>query len=405
MPVVLIKNVFKSMLRMKIINITLIITFVFGIVTTVYMYNYINSSFVTKLFDIPASFEDIIFFHYLPVSNQKNLIVTIDNNDLAQYRQRYQSQATLAPLITSYGSTLKTDLDKVNFTLFAIDHYFIEIFKGIPIKNGQFFSPEDLINAGNKIVISEGLSQKLFNNVDPTGKRLLIGEEEFIISGVVEEGQYNYISGAPDSIYAIESLEQYGKIKNFKAEQLGYSIILCKTDASDLDSFADGFYGFLEEDLSNGGILVSHRYSTLAEEIRSNTASVRMGNYVLRFVSFFGVLIAVINLLLVSSAGCVLQRKNHAIKSSIGIRKKHVYMESMLAYLIISSVGGILGILVCEFGEVILKPLDESTFAFIRTPDVLVILGSSILMGLLLALYNSHSLCKVKIHEAIYDEN
>lgn len=405
MTVVLIKNVFKSMLRMKIINITLIITFVFGIVTTVYMYNYINSSFVTKLFDVPVSFEDIVFFHYLPVSNQKNLIVTIDNNDLAQYRQRYQSQATLAPLITSYGSTLRPDMEKVNFTLFAIDHYFIEIFKEIPMKNGQFFSQEELINSGNKIVISEGLSQKLFHNVDPAGKQLLIGEEEFIISGVVEEGQYNYISGAPDSIYAIVSLEQYGNIKNIKAQQLGYSIIMCKTDASDLDSFADGFYRFLEEDLSNGGILVSHRYSTLAEEIRNNTASVRMGNYVLRFVSFFGVLIAVINLLLVSSAGCVLQRKNHAIKSSIGILKKHVYMESMLAYLIISSTGGILGIFACQFGEVILKLLDESTFAFIRTPNVLVILGSSILMGLFLALYNAHSLSKVKIHEAIYDEN
>ena len=119
-------------------------------------------------------------------------------NLLAQHHARRQ---TALYGIQPYVDSGRKDLPPFQATGIAPTHDFFDIF-AVPFRYGGPWSADADANRGDVVVISTALSEKLYGQANPVGRRMRINDREYQITGVVGDWKplpryYRLISGNP----------------------------------------------------------------------------------------------------------------------------------------------------------------------------------------------------------------
>lgn len=289
-------------------------------------------------------------FQYQPVpygipvikESVKDDIKKLDEvSDVTFYRQRqYQDSIYYLNKQLSGGSVTGIDRDYFNVM-------------GYRVKSGKGFSEKDYNDNQKTAILDSTASKNLFEGEEPVGKVIDINGEPFKVIGVVvKSSQFEPV---------IESIEDYYTYKSDASGQIfiperSWPIPFnfdepqnCVVKAVDTDSMTQA--GKKSADILNSNLNVDsesnikYKGESLLEQAKSMQELSDSTNKMLIWIASISLLvggIGVMNIMLVS----VTERTREiGLKKALGARKKRILVQFLTEASVLTSIGGIIGVI------------------------------------------------------------
>lgn len=348
---------------------------------------------------------DAILVRSLPFPHAEQLVTTINSypnagveragSSLPNYYDRrvaikaFASTAIMqggSAIVGEAGSPNRIDRDRVSPEFFST--------LGIPLAMGRSFTDDEMVYARSGVaVITDGFWRNNFN-ADPTvlGKQFQVDGLPVTVVGVLPKG-FRYLSSrAKFFIPAASNLDERGVDRrhsnNFQliarlAPGATLADARAQIDAFNLKQLSDEPYAKL---LKGAGYhtIVNSLHDDHVRDVRPILLLLEGG--VLSLLLIGGV--NLVNLLLIRASG---RAKELAVRQALGASRRHITRDVMLETLVLSIVGGLLGLVGGAVGIRLLSVLGTdqlplgATIVFDGRLAVLALLGS-VLVGVALAL-------------------
>ena len=248
------------------------------------------------------------------------------------------------------------------------------------IGDGRLYTPEELNSGKHVAVLGMGVVEKIFPKTDPIGQAIRADGEEYQVIGVIQRrGQM--LGGNQDNYVAIPLttfFDVYGKDKetHIMVQSTSKDTYedcieqvrgLLRTARSVQPGADDDFYTF-----SNDSII---------EQFNNLTKYVRLGIMLISTISLIAAGVGIMNIMLVS----VTERTREiGIRKAIGARKNNILTQFILEAIVLSELGGVIGIVLGIIGGNITAfafevppviPFDWAAIGFISCSIIGIVFG------------------------------
>ena len=291
-------------------------------------------------------------------------------------------------------------------SLLGIDENYFDC-AGLVVKQGRAFTAFDRKNFNKVCILDENSKQSLFQDEDAVGKTIEIKREPFVVIGVVTEKEsfeptintiedyYTYrqdVSGkvyVPDSSWPI--LYQYDEPQNviLRCDATESMTQVGKSAESVLNTFSS------EE--------LSYKAQDLLQQARDIQQLSQSTNTMLIWIAGISLLvggIGVMNIMLVS----VTERTNEiGLKKAIGAPRKSILSQFLTEAVVLSSTGGILGVITGIILAQIISRLNGTPVA-INVPATLFAVLFSMFIGIIFGIIPSYKASNLDPIEALRHE-
>ena len=257
----------------------------------------------------------------------------------------------------------------------GVNAEFEEMRRMYPIGGGRFLNEVDVADYRRSLFLGVKIATDIFGEQDPIGKTLLVDGLPFTIIGVMQKKVQTGMNNGPDSRRAIIP---YTTFRNIYGNKYVNSIVIRPRDPSKQPVVKQELYRVL-----------GRKYRFDAEDDRA----LRMWDFIegekigqrvflgvqvfLGCIGFLTLLIAGVGVANVMYVVVKERTKEIGIKRAIGAKKNYILFQFIFEALLISFIGGALGILF-SWGVVSLVrtfPADEGAMQFLGRP----ILSSTIM--------------------------
>jgi len=251
---------------------------------------------------------------------------------------------------TSYWST----------TVYGVEPDYLTI-KNWPVSDGEFFSDRDLSARSKVAVLGATVAAKLFPGEDPVGKSIRIETTPLTILGVLAKKGSNAMGSDQDDIVMVPLDTAVNRLtKDRKISSIEMSVV----SESLMSQAQDEVTAILREShkLSDGA---DADFNVMNQEQIIQTASQTSQTLTTLLAAIAGVSlivggIGIMNIMLVS----VTERTREiGIRMSVGARRKDILFQFLSESVILSLLGGVVGILLALLLAFILR-------AFLNTPTL-----------------------------------
>ena len=291
-------------------------------------------------------------------------------------------------------------------SLLGIDENYFDC-AGLVVKQGRAFTAFDRKNFNKVCILDENSKQSLFQDEDAVGKTIEIKREPFVVIGVVTEKEsfeptintiedyYTYrqdVSGkvyVPDTSWPI--LYQYDEPQNviLRCDATESMTQVGKSAESVLNTFSS------EE--------LSYKAQDLLQQARDIQQLSQSTNTMLIWIAGISLLvggIGVMNIMLVS----VTERTNEiGLKKAIGAPRKSILSQFLTEAVVLSSTGGILGVITGIILAQIISRLNGTPVA-INVPATLFAVLFSMFIGIIFGIIPSYKASNLDPIEALRHE-
>ena len=244
-----------------------------------------------------------------------------------------------------------------------------------PIARGTFFSAADERSYATVAVLGQTVANALFGDADPVGEFILVNSIMFQVLGVMgPQGATPWGSDQDDVIFVPYST---GSLRLFGQRHLR-SATVAVVDAAEIDDTQAAVSALLQA--RHGGI-EDFQIRNMASVIESvsetqNTLTVLLGTVAAISLLVGG--IGVMNIMLVS----VTERTREiGIRMATGARMKNILQQFLIEALVVSALGGVIGVVVGLGTAAIIAAFD--TPIVYSLPPVLLAFGCAFATGLI----------------------
>ena len=206
---------------------------------------------------------------------------------------------------------------------------------------GRNLTPEDVDSARPVALIGLGLVRKLFPSEQPVGKTVKVKDRTYLVVGVFEEKGQQFGESMDD--IAVIPVTRY--LADFGAENVSINIAtqapsrLVYNDTLDKAITAMRIVRGLRPEQENDFEVYSN--DSLIAAFAKVADVVAAGSFVISGIALLAAGVGIMNIMLVS----VTERtKEIGIRKSIGARKKSILIQFLVEAVVISLLGGLLGI-------------------------------------------------------------
>ncbi len=214
------------------------------------------------------------------------------------------------------------------------------------ISEGRLFTEDELNAARNLAVVGQDVVDKLFPNINPINQKIRIDGSEYKIIGVVErKGQA--LGGKQDNFVAIPLttfFRVYGKERDVH-------IMVKALSPETYEDCIEQVRGIMRtvRKVPPGAEDDFHIYSndSLIKEFNDVTYYIRLGIFIISAIALIAAGVGIMNIMLVS----VTERTREiGIRKAVGAKKSNILSQFILEAIILSEVGGIIGIILGILG-------------------------------------------------------
>lgn len=248
------------------------------------------------------------------------------NGDILQY---------VTPRVSS-NYTIKNGTESINSTVSGVGEDYVEI-NDLELTSGRFIQYADIKNRYKGCVIGTYIADELFDGNVKIGDTLKINGQVYNIIGIQKEQADSEAGSADDSIY------------------IPYSTAVRMAGTTDISTYTFGakdaeyvdqgkelidnyLYGIMkDEDLYN--------ISTMAELLDTVNEMTGMLSSILGGIAGISLLVAGIGIMNIMLVSVVERTKEIGIRKSLGAKKRDILWQFVIEAATISSIGGIIGIL------------------------------------------------------------
>lgn len=285
-------------------------------------------------------------------------------------------------------------------TVYGVEPEYLYV-KNYEIELGRKFTRDEEKNGSKVAVLGSTVVSELFGDVNPINKTIRIGNVPFRVIGILKEkGSMGPMD--QDDLLFIPILTAQKKV--FGTEFPGsVKMIVVKCQNADVVSLA-------EQDITEL-LIQRHRIgknqendfeirnsAEFQERIKSTTATFSILLFSIASVSLLVGGIGIMNIMLVS----VTERtKEIGIRMAIGARASDIRWQFLIESLLLSVIGGIIGVVVGIIGAKSVEMFSTELHISISTFSILLSLGFSGLVGIAFGYYPAHKASLLKPIDAL----
>lgn len=271
-----------------------------------------------------------------------NAIISYPQAKEFQEKYNFPSAAVSLSFTAASNAEVKHKGEKTDpeITILGVDNYFLPN-SGLQTTKGRNFNTFDISNNNYVCIVGSDFEKGLLKDMNPIGQTISIRGARFKVIGVLKEQGSTF--GNRQDLRVMVPIQLARSL--FTAPNINYEIKVMMSNSSMLDSGVDEAIitmrrvrklNPVEDD--NFGI---ERSDELLETLLSQTKTINYAAWVIGIITVFGSSIALMNIMLVS----VTERTREiGVRKSLGATKLTIAMQFFTETLIISLIGGALGI-------------------------------------------------------------
>jgi putative ABC transport system permease protein len=261
-------------------------------------------------------------------------------NDLKDIRKSIPDVQYITPM-NSWEFTVKYKNKNLTKKIYAISNEYFQM-GSWELESGSFFSKEDITSYDRVAIIGKSIQEKLFEYEDPIGKIILINRIPFRVVGLLKEKGMSLTGTDFDDFiagpYSTVAKKLFGTSNFYLINIATYSETQVEDVKRELLNLLQRKYNLSNEQLQDYKVASSKEAVKRAEEITTYIAISTIG---IAFISLLVGGIGIMNIMLAS----VSERTHEiGIRMAIGAKTKDILSQFLIEALIISALGGVVGI-------------------------------------------------------------
>ncbi|MFA8301279.1 MAG: ABC transporter permease [Hyphomicrobiales bacterium] len=259
--------------------------------------------------------------------------------------QRYDFPSVVS--LSSVGTSIatvkyKSEKTDPNIRIIGTDDNYLES-KGLELMSGRNFSDQELKYGSFICVIGNDIIDELFKkNEDPIGKYINIGPGRYLVVGVLEKKGSSFgFSFDQTCLIPLNNLRQ-----NYYSPSRSFTLDVTVPNSAQLDAAigeATSTFRIIREDkIGTSDSFVINKSDALLKVLNENTASIVVGATVIGLITLLGAAIGLMNIMLVS----VTERtKEIGVRKAIGANNITIRNQFLVEAILISQMGGVVGVI------------------------------------------------------------
>ena len=329
---------------------------------------------------------------------QKRPLMTYDDYQaLLDHMQLAQAVAVLENTTLDVRGGDQLDEDT---TVLGVSPNYVEV-RAVGIDRGRAISDADDEHRSAVCVLGMDVVTKLFPNVDPLGKFVRAGPEEFQVVGVTTP--LGTVFGQPQDNYIQIPFHSYEKSWHTAQNSLTFFVEARSPEL--IDAAEDEVRVVLRarrhipyEDADNFGIIGSSSITNLWQQLTGNIFGLAI------YLTMVFLVVGGIVIMNIMLASVTERTREIGIRKALGARRSHIIMQFLVESAVLASVGGLLGIATAEG---ITQIVNASGVFPMSTPITSVILGLGLStgVGLFFGIYPAMRAAQLDPIEALRVEN
>jgi putative ABC transport system permease protein len=219
----------------------------------------------------------------------------------------------------------------------------LPLIRSWPTKYGSFFTQQDVAGAQKVAVLGTVVSDTLFGpDVDPTGQIIRIRNQPFKVIGVMSsKGQSSMGQDQDDTIFTPYTTVQ----KKLQGQQHINNVTVSAASAAEIDSTAESIRQLLRtRHKIVPGDSDDFMVRTLEEMASVQTATTQTMTSLLASIAGVSLLVGGIGIMNIMLVSVTERTREIGLRMAIGARGKDVLLQFLVEAVVISLIGGIIGI-------------------------------------------------------------
>lgn len=319
---------------------------------------------------------------------------TVDMDDITEYiSSKPELYSSITPYITS-NAQVKVGTENYSASLEGTDPNY-ETIRNVSLASGRFINENDVEKRSKVVVVGMYVQTELFGGMSPIGEKIKINGENFTVIGVYETVG-STVSEYSDGNVTIPYTTAMRFIKN---KNISTYYLEASTE-DNVESAVDDIEIFLTRKLGNDD---GYNVSNIAEML--DTMNEMMGTMTAMLAGIAGISlvvggIGVMNIMTVSVSE---RTREIGIRKAIGARTSDILMQFLIESVMLSALGGIIGIIL----GFAFKPAVEALLSMdyvIKGSMVLLSFGFSLFIGVFFGIAPARKAARLHPIEALRSE-
>jgi putative ABC transport system permease protein len=282
----------------------------------------------------------------------------------------------------------------------AVTNEFQDI-RTFEIEKGRYFSPYESSSGRNVAIIGAIIAERLFENADPLGKEITVSGFKTTVIGVFKKEGKGGISDSGMDELTIVPLNFAKSFINFRNRFIDTQLMIKARAGVSVEELSDETIMILRaarrlrpEQVSDFSV---NQASLLTQGFDAVFAGINFGGWLIGGFSILVGGFGIANIMFVS----VRERTNQiGIQKALGAKRFFILQQFLVESVLLSIIGGILGVLLIYIGTLVINYLWELNMHLTMANTVLAILISGII-GVVAGYAPAYSASKMNPVEAI----
>jgi putative ABC transport system permease protein len=313
---------------------------------------------------------------------------TLKNGDADAIQEKIPSIRLVAPVMNDSGQVVYGNANWAT-SIVGTDNRYFQI-KEWDLAYGRFFSNNDLRTANKVAILGQTVAKELFGDIDPLGKTIRIKGLPFIVIGTLTaRGQSGPGQDQDDMIYLPLSTVQK-KVAGTQFPDMVNQLMLQANTAEDTYNSQEEIRVLLRQ-RHNLGINKDDDFNimnfTQFMEMMQNSSQTM--TIFLGFIASISLIVGGIGIMNIMLVSVTERTREIGIRMAIGAKSWDIRLQFLMEALILSLIGGLIGVVCGIFGVYILPKITSIT-AVLSTFYVLLPFGFSGIVGLIFGFFPAY---------------
>lgn len=332
--------------------------------------------------------------------------ISFTEDDVAQLQRAVPGIAHSSPQYGRWGAQLRTDDVTTNTYMEGINPDFEIMRTMYPAVGGRFINEQDVDQQRRVLFLGDEIAVHLFGEEDPVGQQVQLDNIPFTVIGVMEPKMQTSMNNGPDADRAIIP---YSTFRNIYGNRNLNSILIRPSDPSlqerikaDITSILSTKYAFHPEDEQ-----AMPMWDFIEAEETNRKVAVGLEIFLFT-IGLFTLIIAGVGVANIMFVVVKERTKEIGIKLAVGARKIHIIIQFIFESLVISFMGGFIGLAISSaivYGVLALD-MTDGPGAFLGKPEisqlsVIVTIGVLTFIGLIAGIFPAIKAARVDPVESL----
>ncbi len=313
---------------------------------------------------------------------------TLKNGDADAIQEKISSVHLAVPVVNDSGQIVYGNANWAT-NIVGTDNRYFEI-KEWELAYGRFFSETDIRSANKVVILGQTVAKELFGDIDPLGKTIRIKGIPFVVIGtLIARGQSGPGQDQDDMVYMPLSTVQK-KVSGSQFPDMVNMLMLQTYNAEDTYTSQEEISALLRQ-RHNLGINKDDDFTimNLTQFMEMMQNSTQIMTILLGSIASISLLVGGIGIMNIMLVSVTERTREIGIRMAIGAKRWDIRLQFLTEALILSLIGGLIGVAIGIIGVYIL-PILTAFPATLSTFYVLLPFSFSGLVGLIFGCFPAY---------------